>query len=463
MKVCFFGSYVLDAYTPLLKKILKLQGIEVIECHEEISKVSSFIPAYFRLFLKHRKLKYDVMIIPWQGIITLPLAKLISKKPIVYYAAISVYDTLVIDRRIIKPNSIKAKFTHVIDKLACQWSDMVYTESFAYIKYFVNEFGLDKNKFRRLFLSADETIYQSIPYKEPTQEFKVLYFGTFIPLHGTDTIVEAAKILSKYKDIVFIFSGTGQEKTLVENLAKKYHLSNVKFLGFVEKSIYLKNITEADVCLGIFGKSSKSKNVVTNKVTQILASQKPLITMDSEAIREITAENEKNCILVPPNDPKKLADAILFLKNNPHKRESIAKAGRELYVKNLSLEKTGKLLVSYLMELVNEKRLSLYSLTTSYVKSSKKGVGSFIHDLNKELISLGVIVKVITPHSKGEKLKEVVDGVKIIRFKYSPENFEINYSAISDEVSKSRKGLFKVFLMTGGFFLNSFLECLKER
>jgi len=351
MKVCFFGSYVKDAYTPILKKILELQGIEVIECHEEISKVSSFIPAYFRLFLKHRKLKYDVMIIPWQGIITLPLAKLISKKPIVYYAAISVYDTLVIDRRIIKPNSIKAKFTHVIDKLACQWSDMVYAESFAYIKYFVNEFGLDKNKFRRLFLSADETIYQSIPYKEPTQEFKVLYFGTFIPLHGTDTIVEAAKILSKYKDIVFIFSGTGQEKTLVENLAKKYHLSNVKFLGFVEKSIYLKNITEADVCLGIFGKSSKAKNVVTNKVTQILASQKPLITMDSEAIRDLNAENEKNCILVPQNDPKKLAEAILFLKNNPHKRESIAKAGRDLYVKNLSMEKTGKLLVSYLMEL----------------------------------------------------------------------------------------------------------------
>jgi len=42
---------------------------------------------------------------------------------------------------------------------------------------------------------VDETIYQPIPYKEPTQEFKVLYFGTFIPLHGTNTIVEAAKIL----------------------------------------------------------------------------------------------------------------------------------------------------------------------------------------------------------------------------------------------------------------------------
>jgi len=112
---------------------------------------------------------------------------------------------------------------------------------------------------------------------------------------------------------------------------------------------------------------------------------------------------------------------------------------------------------------MQKKEILIYSLTTTYVKSSQRGVARFVHDLNKELIPLDVNVKVITPHSKGEKLNEVLDGVKIIRFKYSPENFEINSSAISDEVSKSRIGLFKVFLMTCGFFLNTFFECLKEK
>jgi len=118
-----------------------------------------------------------------------------------------------------------------------------------------------------------------------------------------------------------------------------------------KKSAYLKQIEGADVCLGIFGKSIKAKNVITNKVIQILCSQKPLITMDSKAIKEINAENEKNCILVPPNDPNKLAEAILFVKNNPHTRESIAKSGRDLYIKNFSMEETGKILVGYLQEL----------------------------------------------------------------------------------------------------------------
>jgi len=112
---------------------------------------------------------------------------------------------------------------------------------------------------------------------------------------------------------------------------------------------------------------------------------------------------------------------------------------------------------------MKKNEISIYSLTTTYLKSFQSGTARFVHDLNKELILLGVNVKVITPHSKGEKLIEVLDGVKIIRFKYSPENFEINSSAISDEVSKSRKGLFKVFLMTCGFFLKTFFECLKEK
>jgi len=112
---------------------------------------------------------------------------------------------------------------------------------------------------------------------------------------------------------------------------------------------------------------------------------------------------------------------------------------------------------------MQKKEILIYSLTTTYVKSSTRVFFRFVHGLNKELIPLGVSVKVITPHSKGEKLKEIVDGVKIIRFKYCPENFEINSSFITDDVSKSRKGLFKVLLMTLGFFSKTFIECLKEK
>ncbi len=75
MRVCLFGSYVKStrgipsgSTGDLLKYILKSQGFETVECHE-VPLNSSIVKVYIRLFLRHRKIDYDVMIIPmkWGG------------------------------------------------------------------------------------------------------------------------------------------------------------------------------------------------------------------------------------------------------------------------------------------------------------------------------------------------------------------------------------------------------------
>ena len=91
--------------------------------------------------------------------------------------------------------------------------------------------------------------------------------------------------------------------------------------------------------------------MITNKIYSVLCSQKPLVTLDTEVVKEIDLKNEKNCILIP-RDPKKLSEAILYLKNNPQKRKEIAEEGRKLFVNKLSIEKTSKDLVEYLQELL---------------------------------------------------------------------------------------------------------------
>ncbi len=356
MKICFFGSYTPDPMNSILKKKLELQGIEIIECNEEIKNLVSFFRAYLKLPFKHRKKKYDLMLIPlWRALITLPLAKIISKKPIVYYGYMPIYDTVVNDRKMAKPNSILARFIFFVEKIAWRWSDMILKESYAEIDYFANQFKVDKKKFRRLLISAEESKFPPCQFKESQKKFVVLYFGTFIPHHGVDTIIESAKILSEESEIVFKLCGKGQTQSENMKLAKKNKLKNVNFLGWVEFDQLIDNINHSDVCLGIFEKSSKSEYGVTNKNYQTLCSQKPLITRDSPAMREINAQNLKNCILIPPKDPKELADAILYLKNNPDKRKEIAMNGRKLYVDFLSLDITSKQLVKYLQELLNQK------------------------------------------------------------------------------------------------------------
>ena len=62
---------------------------------------------------------------------------------------------------------------------------------------------------------------------------EILFFGTFIPLHGIDTIVKAANILKDQKDILFTICGDGQTKPEVEKLVANNNLGKVKLLGLV--------------------------------------------------------------------------------------------------------------------------------------------------------------------------------------------------------------------------------------
>ena len=358
MKVCLFGSYIKEQMNDLLIKKLEIQNIEIVECNEEIHSIGSFFSAYLKLILKHQKIDYDIMILPlWRSLMTMPLAKIISRKPILYYGYMPIYDTVVNDRKIAKPNSFVARLVYFVEKMAWRWSDMILKETYAEIDYFSNQFKVDKKKFRRLLISADESKFLPCEFKKSQEKLVVLYHGTFIPHHGVDTIIEAAKILSEEKDIVFNLFGKGQTLTENRDLAKKNKLNNLHFFGWVEFDQLLENINKSDVCLGIFGESSKSTYGVTNKNYQILCSQKPLITRDSKAMQEINAENEKNCILIPPKDPKKLAEAILFLKNNPDKRQEIALNGRKLFINELSIENTSKQLSKFLQEITDKKRV----------------------------------------------------------------------------------------------------------
>ena len=295
------------------------------------------------------------MIIPlWRGAIALPLAKIISRKPILWYANASAYDGLINDRKMFSPNSFQAKFISFFETFNAKFSDMIIKESYSDINYFLRNFGGQKKKFRRLFLGADEELFPPCTFKKPQKSFVVLYFGKFIPFHGVEIIIEAARILSHNNDIFFKFCGEGQTKKEMEELAARYDLKNVKFLGYVPHESLVKLIEESDVCLGVFGNTGKETRMITNKIYSVLCSQKPLITLDTEAVKEIDLENKKNCVLIS-GDPMELSKTILFLKNNPDKRQIVAEEGRKLFQEKLSLKETSKELLSHLSELIKLK------------------------------------------------------------------------------------------------------------
>lgn len=371
MKVCYFGTYSKSDGYPrnrVLIKGLRKQEIEVIECHVDlwedssdktggINKRFSFLRKVFRmlyaqLLLARHLLKvkhFDILIVGSIGHIEVFLVKIftvLKKKPLVFDAFISLYSTIVRDRKLVRPHTVLAKILYFVDRYSCKLADLVLLDTNAQIYYFKEQFNLPAKKFQRVFVSTDTDVFKPKEYKENQHQFTVLFFGSFIPLHGIEHIIKAAKFLEKEKEIQFCIIGKGQEEEKVKRMHKELQLNNVTFIwDWISEKELAEHIAKSDICLGIFGNTEKAKRVIPCKIYNCLAMKKAVITARTPAITELLTDGI-NVILAGPENPEDLAEKIKFAKNNPSITEHIGVEGYKSFVQNASIEVTGKTLLN---------------------------------------------------------------------------------------------------------------------
>jgi len=353
LKICYFGTY--DEQRPrnrIIIRGLKENGVEIVECHfplwkniEDKSRINRtskklalfirFIGSRFILPAKYFFLPpHQAVIVGYLGHFDIFLARflcVLKNKPLYFNAFLSLYDTLVNDRKLIRPNTFLAKVIFYLDKISCQLADHIFLDTESQIDYFTKIFKLRKSKFSRVFVGAETGIFYPRTKTAAIQEnkLKVLFYGQFIPLQGIEFIIEAAKLL-KDEDIKFTIIGRGQEYERILSLAKAYKLNNICWIDWVNYQDLPKYIAEADICLGIFGRTGKARRVIPNKAFQAIAMGKALITGDSPAAKELF-KNEENAFLCKMADPSVLAESIIKLKKDSNLRDKIAGAGYRLF------------------------------------------------------------------------------------------------------------------------------------
>lgn len=369
MKICYFGTFSKDYLrNRIIRKGLEQNGIQVVLCHTDYSW---FLRVYCELFVRWLllcKKDISVIIVGETNYVLMPLAKLIGflwRKPVILDAFFSNYQTLVFDRKLVKENSFAAWKLRLIDKIGCMLADVILLDTNAHIEYFKKKFGLREKKFLRVLVGTDDSIFSSSPFDKDKGEMSgitspfdkggmrgitVLYWGTFIPLHGTRYIVEAAKLLEKELDIHFRFLGGGQMWADTVKLARELGLKNIQFLPFESEEKLVEEISLSDVCLGIFSDNEKAKMVIPHKVYQGLAMKKPVLTARTPAVEEVLKDKE-TALFCNAADPQSLADALMLLKNDGSLRERLAQNGYKLFVENF----TPRRVVAGLMEYVNRK------------------------------------------------------------------------------------------------------------
>ena len=146
-----------------------------------------------------------------------------------------------------------------------------------------------------------------------SQRKQVLFYGTFLPLQGVDTIVEAAR---RVPEADWILLGRGKLRAGCEEQAAD--LPNVRFEDWVAYPDLPSRIGQADILLGVFGDTPKAARVLPNKFYQAIACARPIITMDAPVYTDaVRAANPGGIVWVPPADPDALAAAVRQLSAEP--------------------------------------------------------------------------------------------------------------------------------------------------
>ena len=346
MRILYFGSYDPNyARNWVLINGLRQNGVDVLELKRNPGRLA--LPKLFFDYLKFKQ-NYDVMIVGFPGQEVMFLARLLTwRKPIVFDAFTSHYGGYILDRGKWAKNSWRAKYFKFLDKWSCRLADVILLDTNAHIDFFVREFGLAKEKFRRIWIGANDENFKPIEGKSyEDNKFHLIFFGTYVPLQGAEYIVRAAKILESHKDIIFHFIGKGQDKSKSISLAEELGLKNIEFTGMMRPEDLRVEIAKSDVVLGLFGNTPKTPLVIPNKVYEALAMKKPVITADTQAIKELFDNNDM--FLVPAANPEEIARAITELKNNYNLRVKLSENGYKKFISHAS----SKILGSQLREIL---------------------------------------------------------------------------------------------------------------
>ena len=157
------------------------------------SYIKRLIYVYWNILMTSTK-KFDTIFIGFSPQLILPVwAFKFKKNYLVIDFFISMYDTLVFDRKKFKEKSFIAKLLKWIDTKTLLSADHIICDTRAHGRYFVEEFGADNKKIEALYLEADKTIYCPKEEKRPEKlkdKFIVLYFGSILPLQGIDVILK---------------------------------------------------------------------------------------------------------------------------------------------------------------------------------------------------------------------------------------------------------------------------------
>ncbi len=212
-------------------------------------------------------------------------------------------------------------------------------------------FGVKENNISVIYNGMDPDLFYPVKGVRK-RERSIIFVGNVEDRKkGIIYLLKAMK-LSKHKVHLTIVDGGAPNRSFVPRMIDKLQLnSRVSFTGKIPIDRLIRLYSQME--LAVFPSLYEGFGF---PAAEAMACELPVITTTAGALPEVVGEHMKTGYLVPPRDPKAIAEGIDYFFDNPDVSFRIGRAGRERILKLFTWRKAAEDLVSIYNEVIDAYR-----------------------------------------------------------------------------------------------------------
>ena len=157
-------------------------------------------------------------------------------------------------------------------------------------------------------------------------KFVVGYTGTHGLAHALHRVLEAAALLRDHKEIVFLLVGSGARRDALVEQAAEMGLDNVRFIPRQAKEDMPGIWSLCDVSLIQLKDDPLFASVIPSKIFESMGMGLPIILSLPRGEACGIIQQSGAGVVIPPEQPEKLAETVLRLFENRGELDGLAKA-----------------------------------------------------------------------------------------------------------------------------------------
>ncbi len=208
-----------------------------------------------------------------------------------------------------------------------------------------------RDKIKVVHCGVDTSLFQPRQKLAGDAPFTIVCVGSLEEKKGQTYLVEACRLL-KQRGLRFVchLIGDGQNRAELEEQVRRDNLGDVvKLVGGIPRADVLKMLAKADVVAlpSIRTKSGKMEGIPV-ALMEPLACEVPVVSTQTSGIPELV-EDGVTGLLVPPENPAALADALQRLADDPELGQRMGRAGREKVLREFDLNDNATKLVQLMI------------------------------------------------------------------------------------------------------------------